>query len=287
MNFKLKIWRQRDAKSRGKLVDYEVRDISPDTSFLEMLDILNENLLQAGGEPVAFDSDCREGICGTCSLTVNGEAHGPGSSGRSVRALHAKISRRRDDYGRAVSRRRVSDRQRSGGRSQCARPDRASRRIHLRARRLSARGEFNSRSQTRCRPGNGGSGVHRLRRVRGGVPERIGNAFCGCESFAPFVFAAGRTRTRATRIENGAGNGCSRDLVIAPTLTSAKQCVPPRSAPVSSRSSTANTRAHNSANDSANSFARVRIVWGAHASRVLVSASRRNNLVFQPRHRAH
>ena len=81
MNFKLKIWRQRDAKSRGKLIDYEVRDISPDTSFLEMLDILNENLVGGGGEPVAFDSDCREGICGTCSLTVNGEAHGPDHPG--------------------------------------------------------------------------------------------------------------------------------------------------------------------------------------------------------------
>jgi len=81
MNFKLKIWRQRDAKSPGKLVNYDVRDISPDTSFLEMLDILNEKLIRTGGEPVAFDSDCREGICGTCSLTVNGEAHGPDHPG--------------------------------------------------------------------------------------------------------------------------------------------------------------------------------------------------------------
>ena len=81
MNLKLKIWRQRDAKSRGKLVKYDVRDISPNTSFLEMLDILNENLVRAGEEPVAFDSDCREGICGTCSLTVNGEAHGPDHPG--------------------------------------------------------------------------------------------------------------------------------------------------------------------------------------------------------------
>ena len=81
MNFKLKIWRQCDAKSRGQLVNYEVRDISPNTSFLEMLDILNEDLLRAGGEPIAFDSDCREGICGTCSLTVNGEAHGPDHPG--------------------------------------------------------------------------------------------------------------------------------------------------------------------------------------------------------------
>ena len=84
MNFRLRIWRQKNRQSRGKLVDYNVSDISPDTSFLEMLDILNENLLHAGEEPVAFDSDCREGICGTCSLTVNGEAHGPDHPGRSV-----------------------------------------------------------------------------------------------------------------------------------------------------------------------------------------------------------
>src|SRR3989475_1259230 len=81
MNFQLRIWRQPNRKSPGKLVDYEVRDISPNTSFLEMLDILNENLLRAGKEPIAFDSDCREGICGTCSLTVNGEPHGPDHPG--------------------------------------------------------------------------------------------------------------------------------------------------------------------------------------------------------------
>jgi succinate dehydrogenase / fumarate reductase iron-sulfur subunit len=81
MNFQLRIWRQRDAKSPGKLVDYQVRDVSPNTSFLEMLDILNDQLLGRGEEPIAFDSDCREGICGTCSLTVNGEAHGPDHPG--------------------------------------------------------------------------------------------------------------------------------------------------------------------------------------------------------------
>jgi len=81
MNFKLKIWRQINAQTPGKLVDYDVRDISPHTSFLEMLDILNEQLLGRGEEPIAFDSDCREGICGTCALTVNGEAHGPDHPG--------------------------------------------------------------------------------------------------------------------------------------------------------------------------------------------------------------
>ena len=81
MNFRLKIWRQPNAKSRGKLVDYEAKDISPNTSFLEMLDIVNEDLLARGEEPIAFDSDCREGICGTCALTINGEAHGPDHPG--------------------------------------------------------------------------------------------------------------------------------------------------------------------------------------------------------------
>jgi succinate dehydrogenase / fumarate reductase iron-sulfur subunit len=77
MNFRLKIWRQKDRQSKGRLVDYEARDISPDTSFLEMLDIINDELAERGETPIAFDSDCREGICGTCALTINGQAHGP------------------------------------------------------------------------------------------------------------------------------------------------------------------------------------------------------------------
>jgi succinate dehydrogenase / fumarate reductase, iron-sulfur subunit len=77
VNFHLKIWRQANLKAKGKLVDFEAREISPHTSFLEMLDIVNEELTERGQEPIAFDSDCREGICGTCALMVNGEAHGP------------------------------------------------------------------------------------------------------------------------------------------------------------------------------------------------------------------
>jgi len=77
MNFRLRIWRQASRDSKGKLQKYEIADVSPVTSFLEMLDILNEQLASGGEEPIAFDSDCREGICGTCSLTINGEAHGP------------------------------------------------------------------------------------------------------------------------------------------------------------------------------------------------------------------
>ena len=77
MNLTLKIWRQKDKKSSGKMMDYKVNAISPDSSFLEMMDVLNEDLIVKGEEPVAFDHDCREGICGSCSLYIDGEAHGP------------------------------------------------------------------------------------------------------------------------------------------------------------------------------------------------------------------
>ena len=77
MKLTLRIWRQRTAQEAGKLVTYEAADVSPDMSFLEMLDVLNERLVEQGEPPVAFDHDCREGICGTCSLVIDGVAHGP------------------------------------------------------------------------------------------------------------------------------------------------------------------------------------------------------------------
>jgi succinate dehydrogenase / fumarate reductase, iron-sulfur subunit len=77
MNFTLKIWRQKNAKSKGSFKTYAVQGISPDASFLEMLDVLNTDLVKKGEEPVAFDHDCREGICGSCGLVVSGRAHGP------------------------------------------------------------------------------------------------------------------------------------------------------------------------------------------------------------------
>jgi succinate dehydrogenase / fumarate reductase iron-sulfur subunit len=77
MNLHLKVWRQKSANATGQLVDLEARDIPADASFLEMLDLVNEDLIGKGEEPIAFDHDCREGICGTCSLTINGIAHGP------------------------------------------------------------------------------------------------------------------------------------------------------------------------------------------------------------------
>ncbi|RYD73329.1 MAG: succinate dehydrogenase/fumarate reductase iron-sulfur subunit [Verrucomicrobiaceae bacterium] len=80
MNLHLKVWRQKNSQSEGNLVDYEASQIPEDCSFLEMLDIVNEQLEAKGEEPIAFDHDCREGICGTCSLTINGIAHGPSAT---------------------------------------------------------------------------------------------------------------------------------------------------------------------------------------------------------------
>jgi len=90
MDLNLKIWRQSNREDKGKMTNYRVTDISEDSSFLEMLDILNENLINKGEEPIAFDHDCREGICGMCSLFINGKAHGP-DRGITTCQLHMRM----------------------------------------------------------------------------------------------------------------------------------------------------------------------------------------------------
>lgn len=89
MNLTLHVWRQKNAQDAGKMVTYKAPDISPDMSFLEMLDVVNEELIKRGEEPIAFDHDCREGICGMCSLNVNGVPHGP-DEGTTVCQLHMR-----------------------------------------------------------------------------------------------------------------------------------------------------------------------------------------------------
>ena len=89
MNVTLQIWRQKSTNANGRFETYQVDDITPDMSFLEMLDILNERLTLQGEEPVVFDSDCREGICGTCGLMINGQAHGP-QLGTATCQLHMR-----------------------------------------------------------------------------------------------------------------------------------------------------------------------------------------------------
>ncbi|MCB0341559.1 MAG: succinate dehydrogenase/fumarate reductase iron-sulfur subunit [Pseudobdellovibrionaceae bacterium] len=89
MNLKLKVWRQTGPDKKGEFMDYEAKDISPEMSFLEMLDVMNEDLIKQGKDPVEFDHDCREGICGACSLVINGCAHGP-DRGTTVCQLHMR-----------------------------------------------------------------------------------------------------------------------------------------------------------------------------------------------------
>ena len=91
----LKVWRQRGPKEKGQFETYKIEKINQSVSFLEMLDILNEQLVNEGKEPIVFDHDCREGICGMCSLYVNGHPHGP--------AIYASFPRWRDDHDRTVA----------------------------------------------------------------------------------------------------------------------------------------------------------------------------------------
>ncbi|MEO5590298.1 MAG: succinate dehydrogenase/fumarate reductase iron-sulfur subunit [Gemmatimonadaceae bacterium] len=92
MNLRLKVWRQENSSARGKMVEYDAPDISPDMSFLEMLDVVNERLTESGGDPIAYDHDCREGICGSCALMINGAAHGP-MKGTATCQLHMRSFR--------------------------------------------------------------------------------------------------------------------------------------------------------------------------------------------------
>src|SRR4029077_19369626 len=89
MNITLHVWRQPDAKSAGKLEQYDAREVSADMSFLEMLDVVNEGLVESGRMPIAFDHDCREGICGSCGMMINGVAHGP-MKGTATCQLHMR-----------------------------------------------------------------------------------------------------------------------------------------------------------------------------------------------------
>ena len=112
LNLTLKIWRQKNNKSKGQFETYKLSDVSTDSSFLEMLDMLNEQLVNNGSEPVAFDHDCREGICGMCSLYINGRPHGPDTGIttcqlHTVSYTHLDVYKRQHQEERTLSRLKV------------------------------------------------------------------------------------------------------------------------------------------------------------------------------------
>ncbi len=214
MNLTLRVWRQAGPDAPGRFVQYDVRDVSPDMSFLEMLDVVNEGLTEKGEEPIAFDSDCREGICGMCGVMINGVAHGP-MKGTATCQLHLRSF----PDGATITvepwrarafpllRDLCVDRQRAG-------PHHPGRRVRLRQHRQRAGCQRAAYFQGGRRPGHGRSRVHRLRRLRGRVPERVGVAVHGGQDITPRHPASGPARTATPCPGNGGadGSGALRQL---------------------------------------------------------------------------
>ena len=228
MKLTLKIWRQPDAASEGAMHTYELDDVSPDMSFLEMLDVLNEQLNAKGEEPVAFDSDCREGICGMCGLMINGEAHGPEVT--TTCQLHMRSFSdgetitiepwRADAF--PVLKDLVVDRGafdriiQAGG--------------YISVNTGSApeahsvpvpRDDADARLQRRH--------LHRLRRLRRGLPQRLGLAVHGRQDHPPRRAAAGPARARLAASSTWSPSTTTRASAAAPTSASAPPPAPRRS----------------------------------------------------------
>ena len=172
MNLTLRVWRQAAPGAKGEFKTYEAKDVSPDASFFEMLDELNERLNDQGEEPIAFDSDCREGICGTCGVMVNGHPHGP-QSGTATCQLHMRKFNDGDtitvEPWRAVAfpvlRDLVVDRS-------SVRRDHPGRRLHQRQHRRSPGCQYGAGCETRCGILDGRGIVYRLRGMCGGLSEQ-------------------------------------------------------------------------------------------------------------------
>jgi succinate dehydrogenase/fumarate reductase-like Fe-S protein len=177
MNLVLNVWRQKGPKEPGGFVRYEAKAINDHMSFLEMLDVVNEALAQKGEAPIAFDHDCREGICGACGMVINGVPHGPAKSTTTCQ-LHMRSFNDGDEITiepwRAaafpVVRDLVVDRR--------------------------ARSQLGTGAQARFGRGLRGRGLHRLRRLRSSLPERLCCLVHCCQNFAPGAAAARCAGTR-------------------------------------------------------------------------------------------
>jgi succinate dehydrogenase/fumarate reductase-like Fe-S protein len=131
MNLTLKVWRQKNSQTAGKFVTYKAEGISEDMSFLEMLDVVNESLTKKNEEPIYFDHDCREGICGSCSLYINGHPHGPKKAITTCQLHMRTFKRWRNYHYRAMAFGSVPGNQRFGYRSFSVRQDPAGRRFYF------------------------------------------------------------------------------------------------------------------------------------------------------------
>ncbi len=210
MNLKLRVWRQINSQTAGRFVDYDAPDISTEMSFLEMLDVVNEGLVKKGEEPIAFDHDCREGICGSCGMMINGLAHGP-DAGTTACQLHMRRFSDGDtiviEPWRAAAFPVVRD----------LMVDRSAfdriidiRRLYFGKHRRRAGCPRRSGAQTRRRFCDGCRRLYRLRRVCGTMQKRQRGAFHQRQNFATRASAARPARTLAARETYGHSNGRRR-----------------------------------------------------------------------------
>jgi hypothetical protein len=180
MDLTLYVWRQAGPDQPGRMERYEAQGVNEHSSFLEMLDVLNQQLIEKGDDPITFDHDCREGICGSCGFMINGEAHGP-LPHTTVCQLHMRHFKSGDTLYLEPWRSKAFPvvKHRPVGR------------LHHGLHRQRAGGEPDARPEAARRPRFRSRGVHRLRRLRGPVPERRGAALHLRESLPPWPASPG------------------------------------------------------------------------------------------------
>ena len=231
MNLTLKVWRQQDTKSAGKFVSYQVQGVTPDMSFLEMLDLLNENIQAKGEAPVAFDHDCREGICGMCGFLINGVAHG-GHRGTTVCQLSMRFFKDGDSLTLEPWRAKAFPVLRDLAVDRSA----FDRIIQAGGFITAPTGVAPDASailvpKERRGPRHGRGGLHRMRRLRGRVPERGGHAVHRGKDHAS-QFACRKGSRSATSERRTWSRPCPRKLFGSCTNHGECEAVCPKKIPI-------------------------------------------------------
>ena len=203
MRFTLRIWRQDGPADAGRLESHEIDDVAGDMSLLEMLDLLNQQATLEGKIPFAFDSDCREGICGMCGLVIDGIAHGKKLLATTCELRMREFDDGDSDHHRALARRGLPGDQRSGRGPQRLRSHHLRGRLCLREHRLRAGRKRRPHRKGRRGPGHGRGGMHRLRGLCGRLPKRVRIAFHGGQGRAVSPPATGRDGARSARSPDG------------------------------------------------------------------------------------